>query len=295
MSYVNRVIASAILMSMSLGVFAQPNLLTTIKPIGLIAKDIAGDLAKVDVLLPDHASPHSFSLTPSDLKALKTSDVVIWVGPEMESFLTKYIQNIPNQMQLTALANMKLRHYDADNHEHDHGHVHSDIDGHIWLGVEQSLVIADAIKSKLILLDPKNSEQYQNNFEQFKKILSKQKQVIIDRLKDKKIKGYFLFHDAYGYFEETFGLKASGHITFNPDRKPGAKTVVRIRKELISGDIQCVFSEPQFNPAMVDTLVYGTSVKVVLLDPMGKELTLDKNSYSDFIQQLGDSFNACFR
>lgn len=280
---------------LSAPVFAAPSVLTSIKPIGLIANDIAKDHAKVEVLLPDNASPHGFSLTPSDIRALNDQDLLIWVGPEIEPFLTKIMAGRKNQLQLTALPGIQLRHYGSE-HAHSHGeHTHeTNLDGHIWLGPEQSLVIADGIKTQLIALDPDNKADYERNFSDFKQKIITQQQNIHDQLKNYSNKHYFLFHDAYGYFEQAFDLKALGNITLTPDRKPGARTVVGIRKQLQAGNVKCVFSEPQFNQSLVETLVAGTNTKIVLLDPMAKKLSLKTHSYADFLAELTQSFVTCF-
>ncbi len=280
---------------LSTPIFASPTLLTSIKPIGLIANDIAKDHAKVDVLLPDNASPHGFSLTPSDIRALNESDFLIWVGPEIEPYLTKIMAGRKNQLQLTALPNLQLRHYDSD-HTHSHGdHTHeTSVDGHIWLGPLQSLVIADGIKTQLIALDPENKVNYERNFAAFKQKITEQQKSIHKELSGYGNKNYFLFHDAYGYFEQAFDLKALGNITLTPERKPGAKTVVGIRQKLQAGNVQCVFSEPQFNQSLIETLVAGTNTKIVLLDPVAKNLNPKTHSYSDFLTQLTQSFVTCF-
>jgi zinc transport system substrate-binding protein len=280
---------------LSASVLATPTVLTSIKPIGLIAKDIAKDHAKVDILLPDNASPHGFSLTPSDIRALNDRDLLIWVGPEIEPFLTKTIAGRKNQLQLTALPNIQLRRYGSE-HVHSHGEHHHEtsIDGHIWLGPEQSVVIADGIKTQLIALDPENKVNYERNFAAFKQKVASQQKAIYAQLKDYTDKNYFLFHDAYGYFEQAFDLKALGNITLTPDRKPGARTLVGIRQKLQAGKVKCIFSEPQFNPSLVETLVVGTNTKIVLLDPMAKNLSLNTHSYTDFLAELTQSFMTCF-
>ncbi len=293
-SLVNRLLCLVFAL-LSPPVFANLTLLTSIKPIGLIANDIAKGYAEVEVLLPDNASPHGFSLTPSDIRALNDKDLLIWVGPEIEPFLTKLMTGRKNQLQLTALPNIELRQYGSD-HAHSHGdHTHeTNIDGHIWLGPLQSLVIADGIKTQLIALDPENKDNYERNFLAFKQKSADQQKNIHEQLSSYTNKNYFLFHDAYGYFEQAFDIKALGNITLTPERKPGARTVVGIRQKLQAGNVKCVFSEPQFNQSLIETLVAGTNTNIVLLDPMAKNLSLQTHSYADFLAQLTQSFVTCF-
>ncbi|WP_407330855.1 zinc ABC transporter substrate-binding protein ZnuA [Enterovibrio sp. 27052020O] len=272
------------------------NIVTTIKPLGLIAHDIAGDLANVDVLLPDSASPHDYALKPSDIKKLRNADAVVWVGPELELFLEKVLNGQPNTLRLTTYDGMPVRYYDEGGHEdHDgHDHNHEGVDGHLWLGPEQSKVIARAIKLALSQRDPVHAADYQANYEKFVTDVTQAQTDIAKNLDVSQSKGYFLFHDAYGYFESAFGLKPTGHLTINPDRKPGARTLVSIRSALMDNQAQCVFTEPQFNPGLVNSVVKGTSAKVVTLDPMAQDMSLSNNHYVDFLNALGKSYADCF-
>lgn len=288
-----------LLLLLPFSVAAKPHLVATIKPIGLIASDIAGEHANVDILLPDSASPHDYALKPSDIKRLSEADVVFWVGPEVELFLEKVVAGKDNSVRLTTYPGMPVRHFEKDSHGHDdhnhHGHSHEGIDGHIWLGPSQSVVIAKAVKDALIALDPTHAGVYEANFADFSAGIENAKNALSTQFSAIDNKGYFLFHDAYGYFEEAFNLNPLGHLTINPERKPGAKTLISIRNVIKKGQAQCVFSEPQFNPAMVSSLVKGTATKVLVLDPMATGLKVGENHYVDFLNGLGHQYLSCFK
>lgn len=273
---------------------AQPLIVTTIKPIGLIANDIAGGLANVDVLLPDNASPHHYALRPSDLKKMGKADIIVWVGPEIETFLAKLLTNKANALQLTKYPQMPLRYYGSDEHHHDSDH--SDVDGHLWLGPEQSKIIAQAIFQKLIAIDPENKAEYKKNLAKFTQDVTKlQNEIKISFQGKFKQKPYFLFHDAYSYFEQAFDLKPLGHLTINPERKPGARTLAKIHEKFKNQQASCIFSEPQFNPSTINALVKNTQVNVQMLDPMANNLNIENHHYVDFLTQLAKSYQDCFK
>lgn len=274
-------------------VTAPVRIVTTIKPIGLIANDIANGLATVDVLLPDNASPHDYALKPSDIKTLRQADMVFWVGSEIEPFLTKLLSKQPNAVPLIRYPGMNVRHVDAI--DDNHGHSHAGLDGHIWLGPEQSKVIAKAVAVTLMKKDPKNAAIYQKNLDNFIVEVEKTQLAIQSGLNAQPVKGYVLFHDGYGYFESAFGLKPTGHITVSPERKAGARTLVAIRASLQQQQAQCVFSESQFNPAVIASMTKGTDAKVVMVDPMAKDLNLSQHRYVDFLTALANSYQRCFR
>ncbi|MGF1766104.1 zinc ABC transporter substrate-binding protein ZnuA [Enterovibrio makurazakiensis] len=286
-----------ILFLFSVGIKASPlNIVTTIKPIGLIAHDIAGEYADVDVLLPDNASPHDYALKPSDVKKLHQADLIVWVGPELELFLEKMLNGHTNALRLSTFEGMPVRYFDEGGHDqHDgHDHSHDGIDGHLWLGPEQSKVIGKAIQIALSDSDPEHAAQYQQNYDRFLAEIESVQLSIAEKLNSNPSKGYYLFHDGYGYFETAFGLKPTGHLTINPDRKPGARTLVSIRSALMDHQAQCVFTEPQFNPGLVESVTKGTSAKIAVLDPMAQDLSLKENRYVDFLAALGNSYIDCF-
>ncbi|WP_150137239.1 zinc ABC transporter substrate-binding protein [Candidatus Enterovibrio altilux] len=271
------------------------SILTTIKPLALIANEIAGPNARVDTLLPSSASPHDYALKPSDIKKIKIANLVVWTGPELELPLQKILSTQKNALQLTNYPEMPVRYYgEQAGHDH-HGHDHSGVDGHIWLGPEQSKVIAKAIAVYLSRIDPANAASYESNYTKFIVGVASTTKNLKVQFANNQHKGYFLFHDAYGYFEDTFGLKSKGYLTVDPARKPGAQTLVSIRTVLQNKEAQCIFTEPQFNSSIVKSVSRGTGVKLIELDPMAINLDVDKQRYKDFLMKLGNSYLDCFQ
>ncbi|MBY5943629.1 zinc ABC transporter substrate-binding protein [Photobacterium rosenbergii] len=193
-------------------------------------------------------------------------------------------------------------HDDHDDHEgHDHahddhhGHSHDGIDPHLWLGPEQAIQAAQVITEKLVSLDPSHKDKFEQNLANFTKEVRAAVTSIEQTLAPVSDRGYFVFHDGYGYFEDQFGLNNLGHFTVEPDRRPGAKTLISIRNALKDEHAKCVFSEPQFSPAVVDSVVRGTGVNIGTLDPMGTDIAYGDGSYVEFLNQLGQSFSQCLK
>lgn len=108
-------------------------------------------------------------------------------------------------------------------------------------------------------------------------------------------KGYFVFHDAYGYFEKHFGLSPLGHFTVNPEIQPGAQRLHQIRTQLVEHKAVCVFAEPQFRPAVINAVAKGTDVRSGTLDPLGSGIVLGKDSYVNFMSQLSNQYVSCLK
>ncbi|AWA98143.1 MULTISPECIES: zinc ABC transporter substrate-binding protein ZnuA [Vibrio] len=267
--------------------------LTSIKPIQMITTELTEGVTAPDVLLQNNASPHDYALRPSDVQKVAAADLVIWYGHDLEPFLEKVVTDRGNTLTLSQIPGLSLREFGSE-HSHDHdGHDHGTHDPHFWLGVETVQQVANAIAHKLAEVDPVHADTYANNLKKFEVKLNATDSEIKQQLAPVKDKGYFVFHDAYGYFEERYGLNQMGHFTVSPDRKPGAKTLIRIRKTLGTGDVACVFSEPQFTPAVIESVMRGSNVRSGVLDPLGSEVEVKSGSYFEFLKGMSNSFSQC--
>lgn len=296
----------------------QADVLTTIKPLGFIAAAITEGVTETKVLLPTSASPHDYSLKPSDVEQLNKAQLVLWIGEEMESFLEKSIDKLPKEKVLTledidaikaiveaaedkAEKGKKAHKHSHDHkHEHKHGHKHShdhhhdhDEDWHIWLSPKAGEVIAEKLAERLTEQLPEQKEKLAENLAAFKAALVAKNGEIVKQLEPFKTKGYYTFHDAYGYFEDAYGLKSLGSFTINPTVAPGAKTLNAIKKNVEKHNATCLFAEPQFTPKVVESLAKGTKANLGTLDPLGAKISLSKNAYPEFLQSLADQFSEC--
>lgn len=292
----------------SLTLPAQANVVASLKPVGFIAAAIADGVTPVDVLLPDGASEHDYSLRPSDAKRLKNADLVVWVGPEMEAFMAKSAAELPAQKNL-AMVNIDgvkplLISGGEDEDEHTaekseeqganaHHHHHGEFNMHLWLSPEIARKTAVAIHGKLLELMPQDKAKLDANLQQFEVALADTDKRVSAQLAPVRNKGYFVFHDAYTYFEKQYGLSPTGHFTVNPEIQPGAQRLHQIRTQLVEQKAVCVFAEPQFRPAVIDAVARGTQVRKGTLDPLGTDISLAKDSYVKFLSQLSSQYESC--
>ncbi|MFV0449023.1 MAG: zinc ABC transporter substrate-binding protein ZnuA [Vibrio sp.] len=267
-------------------------ILTSIKPIQMITHELTLGVTEPDVLLSANASPHDYALRPSDVKIIRNSSLIIWFGKDLEPFLDKVLSQQENVLTLSQIPNLKLRSYGEEEH-HDDGHNHGTHDPHFWLGVEQVEQVANAITQKLIAMDPEHTDIYGKNLNHFVGSLHTMDAQIAAQLASVKAKPYYVFHDAYAYFEQHYGLNNIGHFTVSPDRKPGAKTLISIRNALAANQAKCVFSEPQFQPAVIESVVRGSDAKMGVLDPLGMDIPIAQGSYFAFLNSMSESFYNC--
>lgn len=294
----------------SLTLPAQAAVVASVKPLGFIAAAIADGVTPVQVLLPDGASEHDYALRPSDVKRLRSADLVVWVGPEMEAFMPKAVGQLPagKSIELAALSAVKpllIRGADDDDSGHEegsqaheesgHSHHHGEYNMHLWMSPEIARQSAVAIHAKLLELMPQSRDKLDANLQHFEAELATADSQIQSQLAPVKGKGYFVFHDAYSYFEKHFGLTQTGHFTVNPEIQPGAQRLHQIRTELVERKAVCVFAEPQFRPAVIEAVARGTDVRSGTLDPLGTAITPGRDSYVKFLSQLSTQYASCLK
>lgn len=307
---------------------AKPVIATSITPVSMIVAAIAGDKAEIQQIVSSTASPHDFAMRPSDLKKIINADTVVWVGESLERFLEKPLENAGKEessIEWLALDGMALHNFAKEHHhdedeaeeshddhdheshdDHDHeehgdhdehegheGHHHDGVDPHVWLSPDNARVLAKAVTARLVSLDSTNAGYYKDNLASFEKGLSAKDAEIRNALNKVNKVPYIVFHDGYSYFEQHYGLSHAGEITVSPERKPGAKKVAEIRHEIQENKVQCVFSEPQFSPAIVKTLLEGSDVKTAPLDPLGSKVKMGPNAYFSFLDSLSGQFLSC--
>ena len=284
---------------------ANANIISSVKPIAFIIQAISDGVTNTDILLPDGTSPHTYSLKPSDLAKIKTAELIIWVGEDLETFMPTVLKNIDKNKQIelmdiptiksllrTSTNNHDQQKTHTHNNDSDHDH-HGEYDEHIWLSPKIANEIAQAVHDKLISIYPDKKDIFDENLNEFTVKLAETEQNIAKKLINVQNSGYFVFHDAYGYFESQFGLKNLGSFTINPAVQPGVQTVYAIKRELKEHQAVCVFREPQFSPAVIEKIVNGTDVRIGELNPLGTDITLSKNAYSQFLLRLTQQLLDC--
>ena len=177
-----------------------------------------------------------------------------------------------------------------DDHGHE-GHAHGEFDPHIWLDPLNAKKILKEMAKHLIENDQANESIYKENLKKANKDLDKLiKQVKSDLNKDFKS---IVFHDAYQYFEKRFKVNVLGAFTVNTDVLPGAEQLSEIREIIEHEKVTCVFSEPQFNPDIINAVAKDTNIKTGVLDPLGATLNPGKGLYFDLISNMAKSFKGC--
>ena len=291
---------------------AELKVVTSIKPIHSLASYLMDGIGKPDLIVDGYASPHEFSMKPSHAKMLQNADLIFWVGEDLESFLEKPLSSIAKKaekielMSIKELTVLKFReknifdkhdykekgkkHADHKKKAHD-GHAHGKYDPHIWLDTMNAKAMLNEMAAHLIENDPKNEAKYKSNLDKALKDIDKLTIEVMTDLSNSV--SSIVFHDAYQYFEKRFNVNVLGALTINTDVMPGAEQLVEIREIIEHDKVACVFSEPQFNPDIINTVAKDMKIKTGVLDPLGATLDPGKDLYFKLIRNMSASFKGC--
>ena len=191
------------------------------------------------------------------------------------------------------------KHDDHDDHD-KHGKKHDDHDDHekeddvhIWLSPDNAIKIVQKVNKVLSLYFPENSKIYNDNTTKFIDKIRNLKMELIKELSPIKNKPYIVFHDAYQYFEKTFELNAVGSVALEGDIASSPKQISFIKDKIIKSKASCVFQEPQFDSKLVKIVVEGTNAKTGTLDPLGVNITGNKDFYLQLLTNMAKSLKEC--
>jgi zinc transport system substrate-binding protein len=296
---------------------ADVRVVTTIKPLHSLVAAVMKGRGSPHLIVKGMASPHDYALRPSDAAALQSSDAIFWIGPGLEAFLSTTLNKVGQKARIVAVGEdsgiiQRAYREQADWHfgprhigvkgskshrhgtHHGHGHDHGGADNaHVWLDPENAKVIVKVVAKTLADIDPKNRDAYLENAAEAERALGALQSELMASLAPLRGRNFVVFHDAYQHFEERFGVEASGAISLGDGRMPGARHLQALRKLVQDRNVVCVFSEPQFEPRLVQTLVQGTSARSGVLDPLGADLTPGPDLYAALLRRNATAMAAC--
>ena len=310
-------LTSALISGLSFTANAEINVVASVKPVHSLVSGVMDGVGSPDLIVQGSASPHTYSLRPSQARQLEDADLVFWMGHELESFLEQPLEAIATKAHVVELIDSsKLKkiqmreggmfdahahddhdehegHDDHDEHEGHDDHGHGEFDVHVWLDPENAKVLVNEIKLALIELDPVNASKYEANSNKMNTKLDQLMDEVSKKLESEQGKGYVVFHDAYQYFEQRFGMSAVGSITVSPEVVPGANRIRELKEKINELNAHCVFSEPQFEPKLVSTVIEGTQANTGVLDPLGASIKDGPELYFTLIRNMADSLHEC--
>lgn len=308
---------------------APPGVVADIAPLHSIVAEVMQGVGEPDLLVQPGASPHHYSLRPSEAEALARADVVFWISEELSPWLETPLENLAGSARKVEMLELPgtvrhgfregatfEKHVHADGEDHDghedhdddheahedHAghegeeahHHHGDHDPHAWLDPVNAKVWAGEIAQVLAEVDPANAGTYRQNARAFAEAMDELTERLAARAEPLAGIRFIVFHDAYQYFEQRFGLPAAGAISLSDASDPGPARIREIQNMVADLGVTCVFTEPQYNPGLVRTVFAGSEVKQIgVMDPLGVDIEPGRGLYAELLNRLMTSLEQC--
>jgi zinc transport system substrate-binding protein len=306
-----------------------PQVAVDIAPVHSLVARVMDGVGTPDLIIQPGASPHEYSLRPSEAAALQNANLVFWIGPDLTPWLTDTIETLAPDAAVTALMEVdgtiklefregalfeahaheddddhvdeahddhdeEARHDDHDDEETGHeGHGQGAHDPHAWLSPQNAMTWLNVIAGQLSAADPDNAGAYFTNAAAGRTEMEALIGEVIATLDPVRDGQFLVFHDAYQYFEMDFDFPASGAISIGDASDPSPARIAEIQDRIAEQGIDCVLAEPQFNPGLVATVLDGTEAGTGMLDPLGSDLEPGPALYSQLIRNLSTALAGC--
>lgn len=284
------------------------NVVTTTYILRDLTEEIAGDKATVTCLIPKGQGVHGFEPSPKDMNQVNEADLFIYNGAGLESFTDRLKETAEGDATFVEASEgielLKGGHHhhhdedadhdhdhdaadhdhdhDAADHDHDHDaaehdHEHEGMDPHVWMSPENAEEMAENICEALSAKDPDNAAYYKANYEKLSEkfdALDKSFENVLSKAKHKDI---VVSHEAYGYLAKEYGLNQIPIEGINSESEPDPKAMKAIVDEMKAKGIKTVFTEPNEDDKIAQTVASEAGAEVKELDPM--EYESDKNYF----------------
>jgi len=291
------------------------SVITTIRPIYSILKNVSGDVVNLDYLSTSNASAHGYNIKPSDIAKFQSASLIVIIDRKFDVEIWNILQKLKLESKVVELSktpNLKLyknrdiqilsnHEDDGHGHSHEHGHDHShhhsgqdDVDFHIWLDIDNAKKMAAYFVAKLVNHSGYSLNKFEANLLMFYEKCDQVNFGIENELKPYKNKGFIIFHDGYQYFEGKYGLKNLGAIYYNSGDSIGLKTIIKVEELIESAHATCVLTEPYFNKQFISKLKEIEHIKVIQIDgESAQDLKLDQNTYFAMMEGIAKNIALC--
>lgn len=254
---------------------SKVRVIVSIVPQVYFAQRVGGNLVEVEPIAPPNYSPETYQVTPRQMDAMGRADIFFRIGMPFEEQLSARLSatfpklRIVDTREGVSMLAMAAHpdHGDHDMEEggdHDHGHHHGDEDPHIWLDPMrvklQARVMADALKERF----PAQAEVFARNLEAFNREMDDLHREITEILAPVRGRAFYVFHPAFGYFADAFGLEQ--RAIESEGKSPGPRRLYEIIDEIKGAGVKAIFEQPQFKAAELTAVAEETGVNIILLD-----------------------------
>ncbi len=245
----------------------QLTVVTSFYPMYVAAENVIGSNENVkleNLSEPQSGCLHDYQLTSEDMKLLSTADVFIINGGGIETFLADVAAEYPDLVIINACENLDLLEDNA----------------HAWMNMENYCVQVQTICDGLTAVDREDADRYEQNTAAYLEKVNALREEYSDAVRVLEGQPVILFHEAYEYIADEFGLEVAGIMDLDEERQVSAGEVADILSVIETEDVYVILAEELYGKDMGDMMEKETGVRVVYLDTMTRG-EYDADSYLD--------------
>ncbi len=267
----------------------KPIIIVPVPPYAKLVREIAGDAVEIQELISENDDPHTYSPTPKEVARLGKGMIYFNAGLPFESgLLHKLSHGTKGLKTIDIVSDLDRRkfaegehdheeekedeHKGHDHHGHDHGHDHEEWDPHVWLSPahlgRQTLMISEALQE--VVTDEAVAKSIQEKAESYVANLHELDIQLETALAPMKGKSFYVYHGAFGYFADAYGLKQEA-IELN-GRTPEPKALTALVEKAKADGVKMIFVQPQFDQSSAKSLAESIGGQVISINPLAADV-----------------------
>jgi zinc transport system substrate-binding protein len=269
------------------GTAAEPmEIFAGIPPAAYVAERIGGEHLKVEVLMQPGQDPHTYEPLPKQIRALGKAKLFFKVGMPFEERLIEKIGSARGNIAVVdTTAGIKKRptDYEHEHGEKSHAHHAADYDPHVWLSPLNLKIQAANVAAALEKADAAHAPEYRANLKKLGAELDSIHEKIAQRMKPFAGRTLFVFHPAFGYFTDCFGLKQEAVEVGG--KQPSLRQLRQLMQRAEAAKTKVVFVQPQFDPRSAETVAQAIGGRAVPLNDMSKDVLANLEEIAEKVEQ----------
>jgi len=260
----------------------------TIPPEAYLVERVGGEHVTVETLVRPGQSPHTFEPTPAQVGSLARASVYFTIGFPSEKALADKIAATNKSLRIVDISRgVPRRHMSADEaaggHDEPESHDTGEPDPHTWLNPQFAKIEAGNVCAELKALDPANAADYERNLARLAADLDALHTRLADTLAPVRGGKVFVFHPAFGYFTDAYGLR---QVPVEAEGKsPSPKQVAALIKKARADGVRVIFVEPQFSPRGAEVIAKEIGGAVVPIDPLARDYITNLETIASKIKE----------
>ncbi|MDH6370383.1 zinc transport system substrate-binding protein [Paenibacillus sp. PastF-3] len=279
------------------------NIKVSFYPIYEFTKNVAGDLAEVEALIPAGIEPHDWEPTAQDMAEISDADMLIYNGAGMEGWVDQVLESVSGKSLITVEASKGLdimegteeeeadhdhgegehAHEEGEHAHEEHSHDHGGLDPHVWLNPVLAIQEVRNIEAALSAAAPDNAKDFKANADAYVANLEQLDQAFKDELKETKRKDFITQHAAFGYLAKQYGLTQVPIAGLSPEQEPSAANMSKIVEFAKEHKVKTIFFETLVSSSVADTIAKEIGAKTAVLNPIEGLTEEDRSQNLDYL------------